>query len=776
MVRIKGSGAKNSKKTGRPIFFRLLNRWPVYFCFSLLLFSSTLGAWPTLPGQGYLNLSFWTRNFLYSYTSPYYFNDYENILHLDFYQNTFNYGNFTGWFDGAVSGQGFRAAHWYLGWQNVSSAGGRFGLRVGDNGFQFSNLGFRFSNYFPAYNYLRGFSLNYDCAEGGLTFFAGRVARLTGLLGSTYDLTPQTAWGVLGRAISSEKFYMGFGFLHTENERSLSGQTITPVNTLWLLELDYRVTPGLKLVSEIQLNSAGNEDDSERLSGSSLRIGSFYEIGKFSLELNYRRVSKDFKSLSNEYFFGRDQEGLYAFWRYQAKRYLYLFGTAEYFHDNVDRQPQTLTTDFFRLNSGFSLFWPSWPGLTFRLDLSGAKSRAENYRNQLSPGFYLQVSKRLNKFFPYLRLYYQKFNDRVQQQNDFSYPSFYLGVTYDYRSNSYLLLEAENTRRYDYRQNRTLNHYRYRLASYSPFLWATDFYGELAYSDYLYEYPNFISSKRIELLLGLGKPLPWRMKIRFDMRASWPLESNLPANYWVTLKVDKRFDWGQAPVFQGRAAGLEISGAGRLEGLVFSDSNFNGVYDSGEKTLSGVEVVLEDGSRAVSNAKGKFIFPRVVEGLHTLEVDLRQIPAEFYLLAPEKQNIVVARRRVYHINLPLVEAANLRGKVFLDVNRNGVYDGDDQVLKDILIILKPDLTGSSALAEKLPLSEMNTYTDEKGQFSFENILPGSYELSVDEETIPSRLKLSNRLPLKLELKPGQELGEVNIIFQSRPVIYTGRGR
>lgn len=736
---------------------------------------SELSAQPSY--QGYLNLSFWTRNVVYSYTNPFYSNNYENILHLDFFQKILNYGNIVGLFDGAVDERNFKASHWFLEWQNISLKKGRLSLKLGDNNFQFSNLGYRFSNYFPSYNFIRGGYLAYEQQKFGLTFFTGRVARLSGLFGSIYDLTSQTASGFLGRVSPSSKVFLGFGYLHSENERGWSGEPLTKINDLVLLESEIKLSPSLKILGEAQVSSAVPADVEQRTTGSSLRFGPLLDLGRFTFELNYRRVSGDFRSLNSEYFFGRDQEGLYTSWHYQTRKGFYLFGAADYFHDNVDGRPELNTTDFYRINSGFSVFWPRWPDLTFRLDFSAARSRSGNHRNQVSPGFYLQLSKRLDRFFPYLRIHYQKLNDLIQNRNDFSYPSFYLGLSYNFRSSSYILLEAENTRRYDYLQNRTMTLNRYRLVSYSPFLWLMDFYGELAYSNYKFEYPYYNTSRRIEALLGLSRQLPWKMKIRVDLRASWPVDSDLPANYWLTFKMDKRFDWGQAPSFQGRAAGPEISGFGRIEGSIFSDENLNGVYDRGEKLLPGVEIRLEDGSQAVSDENGKFVFPRVVEGLHTLEVDLRRIPAEYYLLTPEKQTVVVAKRRVYQFNMALVEGANVKGRVFLDVNKNGFYDEEDQLLKDVLVILKPvHSENSPRLAGQLQAEEINTYTDENGQFRFENILPGSYELSVEEETLPTRAKLLTDLPIKLDLKPGKEVKDLSIILQPKPIIFTGRGR
>lgn len=748
----------------------------IIFVFLLLfLCYHELPAQPS--GQGYLNLSIWTRNIVYSYTSPYYSNNYENIIHLDLYQKTLNYGNLIGLFDGAFGEQNFKASHWFLEWQNISIKKGRLSLKLGDNNFQFSNLGYRFTNYFPTYNFIRGGYLAYEQQKIGLTFFTGRVARLSGLFGSIYDLTPQTASGFLGRISTSKKVFLGFGYLHSENERGWSGELLTRTNDLVLLESEIKLSPSLKILGEAQVSSAVPAAEEQRTTGSSLRFGPMLDLGRFTFELNYRRVSGEFRPLSSEYFFGRDQEGFYTSWHYQAKKGFYLFGAADYFHDNVDNRPELMTTDFYRLNSGFSVFSSHWPDLTFRLDFSAARSRGENHRNQVSPGFYFQLSKRLDRFFPYLRIHYQKFNDLIQNRNNFSYPSFYLGLSYYYRSNSYILLEAENTRRFDYLQNRTMNLRRYRLVNYSPFLWMMDLYGELAYSDYKFEYPYFNASRRIEGLLGISRQLPWKMKIRVDLRASWPVNSDLPANYWITFKMDKRFDWGQAAAFQGRATGPEISGFGRIEGSIFSDDNLNGVYDRGEKLLSGVEVRLEDGSQAVSDENGKFVFPRVVEGLHTLEVDLRRIPAEFYLMTPEKQTVVVAKRRVYQFNIALVEGANVKGRVFLDVNKNGFYDEEDQLLKDVLVILKPVVSENKPRQPgQQQAEEVNTYTDDKGQFRFDNIFPGSYELSVEEETVPARAKLVTELPLKLDLKPGKEVKDLSIVFQPRPIIFTGRGR
>lgn len=752
---------------------------PIFYLAFIFLFLFLSTPAKLLADQGFLNFSFWNRSRVYSQTGLYYLNEYENIFHLDLFQNTVNYGNFAGWFDGRLSGSGFEAAHWYFSWQGFKTGQLSFNLRLGDDNFQFTNLGYRFTNYFPAYNYLRGVKVGFEYKSFNLDFFTGRVAKLSGLLGTVYSLTEQTATGFLGHFEPNKRYYFGFGLLHTENERSWSGELLTRANDILLLESELRINENFKLVTETQASFSVGQGESIKIPGTSIRFGPLINHNRWAFELNYRRVDADFKSLNSEFVYDRDQEGLFASWRYQPKRSLYLFGSVDYYHDNVDRLSELNTTDFWRVYSGFSLITPPWPDLTFRLDFTAAESRKqdENYRHYLSPGFYLQLSKYLGKFYPYLRVRFQHFDDRVNDQRDFTYPSVFLGLRYSYLRNAYIMVEAENTRYYDYLQNRTSTQNRYRVANYSPAFFGTDFYGELSYSNYSYEYYTSSGTRRLELFLGLSKQLPWRMKLRLDFRASWPIASTQPATYWITIKIDRRFNWGEAPTFQGRAYGHVLTGAGRVEGLIFSDLNLNGVFDSGEKVFPEVSVQLEDGSAVGTDKGGKFVFSRVPEGLHTISLDVRNVPADFYLLSPEKQTVVVEKRKTSKLDFVLVEGATIAGRVFQDTNKNSLLDEEDQPLKDVLILLKPvSKEGLASALEKMRSEELNTYTDEKGNFIFENILPGPYELSVDEETLPKGVKPVTELPMKIELKPGQQIKDLKVMYLPRPIIFTGKGR
>lgn len=731
--------------------------------------------------QGYLNLSFRHRSHIFG-SSPVYpliENEYENIWHLDLFQKTYNYGQFHGWFDGRLLESSLQAAHWYLKWQDFKVGPFSLGFNLGDYNFQFTTLGYRFTNYYPAFNYFRGFTTNLSHPKFGLNFFSGRVARLSGLLGLVYSLTEQSATGFLAHFKPKDHYYFGLGYLYSENEKDWSGNLLTRSNHLFLLESEIKLNERIKLVAETKTSVATIENRSDKIFGHSLRFGPFFTFDRWVLEVNYRRVEADFRGIRSDFVLDQDQEGIFISWRHLPKRGLYLFSTFDYYHDNVGGTKAKNTTDFFQTYAGFSLVSPLWPNINFRFQLRRAESRIhdENYRHFLTPGFYLELAQKFNRFNPYLRIRFCHHDDRVNEQRDSNQPSVYLGLRYSYLRRAYILIELENSRFYDYLEKLNWSLTRWRLIHYSPFLLGTDFYSEIAFSDRKTWNRFTYSSKQLELYLGLQKGLPWRLNLRLDFRFNRYLNSSQPANYWLTFKVDRRFDWGQIPSYQGKAAALTVTGIGKIEGLIFSDQNLNGQFDLEDKVFPDISFFLEDGSQAISDKNGKFIFSRVPEGLHSVSLDSRHIPADYYLLSSESQSLVVEKRKTSRLEFRLVEAASAGGQVFQDINKNGILDEEDILMNDTLITLKAISTEQlPETAREIIPQELTLYTNEKGQFIFDNILPGVYELSIDEETLPKGVKIQVELPLKIELKPGQKIKDIQIKCLPRPIIYINHGK
>ena len=60
-------------------------------------------------------------------------------------------------------------------------------------------------------------------------------------------------------------------------------------------------------------------------------------------------------------------------------------------------------------------------------------------------------------------------------------------------------------------------------------------------------------------------------------------------------------------------------GTGKIRGILFFDSDGDGVYDPGESTVPGVHVVLDGDQRTVTGDEGRFFFLQVVPGEHRLQ-------------------------------------------------------------------------------------------------------------------------------------------------------------
>jgi hypothetical protein len=285
-----------------------------------------------------------------------------------------------------------------------------------------------------------------------------------------------------------------------------------------------------------------------------------------------------------------------------------------------------------------------------------------------------------------------------------------------------------------------------------------------------YGYVKPITS--FETYFWLNYRLPWDTELRFDFRSNIPLSGNRSfTNYWFTIKINKRFSWGTDPQIIGKGFDDEDLGIGRIQGLVFEDTNNNRRFDSDDRKMQGIKIIMEEGSFTFTDTDGRFRFPYVAEGHHQVRVEERKIPAQYYFITPASQSIDVYPRSTQQVNFILVSGATIEGKILLDSDLDGHADPDEKGLPDVLIILeplnvkKPD--SRSSIFENMIL---NTYTDSEGNFIFDNIFPGEYELRLEKETLPDGAEVSKETTLKINLQPGQTISNWTILITPRPII------
>lgn len=96
-----------------------------------------------------------------------------------------------------------------------------------------------------------------------------------------------------------------------------------------------------------------------------------------------------------------------------------------------------------------------------------------------------------------------------------------------------------------------------------------------------------------------------------------------PSNrsFMVALRYESRSGLASAPI-----GGMPGSGAGRLEGHVFFDQDYNGRREAGEGGVANVTLVLDRRYVARTDAQGFYSFPQVVAGPHEIELVQDNLP------------------------------------------------------------------------------------------------------------------------------------------------------
>lgn len=113
-----------------------------------------------------------------------------------------------------------------------------------------------------------------------------------------------------------------------------------------------------------------------------------------------------------------------------------------------------------------------------------------------------------------------------------------------------------------------------------------------------------------------------------------------------------RYDWGggNTPAPLGGTSG---SGAGALVGSVFLDGNTNGHRDAAEPGIPNVAIVLDGRFAARTDSQGRFEFPAVVAGPHTLQIEPDNVPLPWSPVTRERLNVEVPVRGTATLDFPL---------------------------------------------------------------------------------------------------------------------------
>jgi len=115
---------------------------------------------------------------------------------------------------------------------------------------------------------------------------------------------------------------------------------------------------------------------------------------------------------------------------------------------------------------------------------------------------------------------------------------------------------------------------------------------------------------------------------------------------FVTLRYEDRAGSVVAPL--GGAPG---SGAGNIVGYLFFDTNDNKLRDANESGAPNVTILLDGKFSARTDLQGRFEFPLVASGNHTISVIPDNLPLPYFISTDEKRQVVVRTRETSSLDI-----------------------------------------------------------------------------------------------------------------------------
>ena len=650
----------------------------------------------------------------------------------------------------------------FLQLRGASWLGRRWTLTAGDFRTMPSQMELPFNNlYYPEIS-ARGIRIEAARTDSRYSVYLGQETLLSGPRVPFRIKAPQSLLGLSAQRTIRKRLQVGVQFMHLwSSEKSIEDnpyyflpqRAYRSANNVAIQSL-YVLPKGLRLYGETNLSAAKKVGAPGKTSVPVSLLGAVsWETTTVTARANYAYLGPSYLPLVG--FFAGDRRGPFAELRYRPSKGFEVFGSANRYTNNLDHNPVVRTYRTQGESLGASVMLPlklnaSAQLSTLRLSTTSPETGTPQDSNNRMLTLTLTRSIRrhsLRLTGRDLRLTWPGRIDRqrsAEVEDYFSYKRFTLSA--GVRGQAAIGQQRKNTL---FARGSVQAHFR-RFTAYGFFESGKDLVNQTVFAT------DTIKTTTFGMTASLSKTWSLSMDLfRYGLVTELNPESIFvlggrgvgvstaltALNRWnLYVRLAKQFSWGGSAPEDNlmQYSTQEIPLVGAVEGFVYARMM------EGPQTAAGIPVSL-DASRSVqTDATGRFRFSEVPEGSHKVTVVTRELPADYDPGPVPEATVVVQPRRVARAELDVLPLTMIQGRV---VGFSGVP------AENILIKLLP--------------TDRYTTTGSDGNFSFQNLREGDYELLLDEQTLPehSRLKSPNRVPCATRL--GRSLPAIQFEFEVR---------
>ena len=201
-------------------------------------------------------------------------------------------------------------------------------------------------------------------------------------------------------------------------------------------------------------------------------------------------------------------------------------------------------------------------------------------------------------------------------------------------------------------------------------------------------------------------------------------------NQWsIFFRISKQLRWGAATPAETmeQYTARQIPLVGTIEGMVSQN------LIAGPRGAKGIPVRLDGYRLAFTDASGYFQFNEVAEGVHKVGPALEELPADVELDGLASADVGVAPRLRSRIDFAVAPLLSVSGKITAP---KGV------VLENVVVRAHP--------------SNRYTTPDPDGYFSLANLREGTYDISIDRDSLPEDVVITSAPSLMVNLQVDAE--------------------